>query len=121
MPVDITGWAQLQANLNALAKYFSTDAIEVSREEILSVAEDMAEAARQYAPELTGNLKSKIHVVDLGEQGVEVHSDAPYSMFVEFGTVKMEAQPFFRPAYEQYGVIARLAGRHRQEVEDILE
>lgn len=33
----------------------------------------------------------------------EVEVGAPYAGFVEFGTVHMSAQPYFRPAVEQVG------------------
>jgi HK97 gp10 family phage protein len=118
--VTITGWGALQANLQALSNYFSSgDAAQVSHDELLAVANDICDAARIYAPVLTGNLKAQLVVVDGGDS-IEIQSNAPYSLYVEFGTVKMPAQPFFRPAFEQYGVFARLAEKHRGEIQALI-
>ena len=45
----------------------------------------------------TGELISSIDGFTDGE-GVEVCADADYAQYVEYGTSKMEAQPYFRPA-----------------------
>lgn len=56
--------------------------------------------AKTKAPVDTGNLLKNIGY-DLEPSGkdVELFSDAPYSGYVEFGTVHQKAQPFFRPAF----------------------
>lgn len=68
----------------------------------------VAERARELAPVRTGHLMASIHA-ELGESiegaaafdPVQVIADTPYASFVEFGTSKMEAQPFMTPAAEQ--------------------
>jgi HK97 gp10 family phage protein len=50
----------------------------------------------------TGFLVSQIFAkVDVNKLGAQVESRAPYSKFLEFGTVNMEARPFLMPAFEQ--------------------
>ncbi|MBS0344763.1 MAG: HK97 gp10 family phage protein [Proteobacteria bacterium] len=79
-------------------------------------------AAIQKAPEDTGNLKKNIiakrlpksetsltseHIVTVrkgkktAKQKAAGIRDAYYGVFVEFGTAKMTAQPFLRPAFDQ--------------------
>ena len=68
----------------------------------------LAETARELAPVRTGHLMASIRP-EFGEKmeaqevfdPVQVVADTPYASFVEFGTSKMEAQPFLGPAAEQ--------------------
>lgn len=61
-------------------------------------AESHVEIAKQLAPIDTGFLRDNIHI--LRDHGLRVVSEAPYSVYVEFGTVDSSAQPFFIPAFE---------------------
>ena len=47
----------------------------------------------------TGELISSIDGFT-NEDSVEVYADADYAQYVEYGTSKMEAQPYFRPALD---------------------
>lgn len=71
--------------------------------ELNSAASAMADLARQLAPVDTGFMHDHIFQTKVA-QGHDlessVESQAPYSLYVEFGTVKMDAQPFFTPAYQ---------------------
>lgn len=79
-------------------------------------------AAQQKVPVLTGNLKKNIivkripkgeasltseHIVTVRQgkltkkQRAAGLGDAFYGRFVEYGTARMPAQPFLRPAYDQ--------------------
>jgi hypothetical protein len=63
-----------------------------------AVADDM----RRLVPVLSGDLRSTIHAVHLEGEG-RVYFGAPsrginYHFYVEFGTWKMAAQPYARPA-----------------------
>lgn len=49
----------------------------------------------------TGVLAGNIETVQLSPQLVEVSSNAPYSAPLEFGTSKMAARPFMRPARDK--------------------
>ena len=53
--------------------------------------------AYDLCPVDTGELISSIDGSTDGES-VEVYADADYAQYVEYGTSKMEAQPYFRPA-----------------------
>jgi len=69
------------------------------------------EAAKR-APVLSGYLRD--HITKISQGGVfRVLSEAPYSLFVEYGTRKMRAQPFLRPALEsvKWPVVLREAFR----------
>lgn len=65
------------------------------------LAEDVATLAREKAPvgsaadgdEDPGRLRDSIHA----EQD-RVVADAPYAVYVEYGTVNMDAEPYLRPA-----------------------
>lgn len=61
-----------------------------------AAAQVIAKRASQIAPRDTGYMAEHIHA----EKGnpVQVISEAPYSGYVEYGTYKMAAQPFMRPA-----------------------
>lgn len=68
-----------------------------------SAAQSTVTIARELAPVLTGELKSKIRQTEFATEdnlGVAVESGAEHSLFVEFGTVNMDAQPFLTPAFE---------------------
>lgn len=49
----------------------------------------------------TGVLSGNIETVQKGPLLVEVSSNAPYSIPLEFGTSKMAARPFMRPARDK--------------------
>jgi HK97 gp10 family phage protein len=58
----------------------------------------------------TGVLANNIETVQTGPLKVVVTSNAPYSQELEFGTSKMAARPFMRPA----------AARNRKKVTDLV-
>jgi HK97 gp10 family phage protein len=53
-------------------------------------------------PVRTGYLRSTIYFEMTEQLNYEFGAKADYAIFVEFGTWKMAAQPFIRPAYEAY-------------------
>jgi len=61
------------------------------------ICETIAEKARRIVPVKTGKLQRSIKAK---EDSVEVTEE--YAGFVEFGTEKMAAQPYLRPAIEQF-------------------
>ena len=60
--------------------------------------------AISLVPVDTGRLKGSITVKDLGPYNFELRAgytnDVDYAQYVEYGTSKMKAQPFLRPAIE---------------------
>lgn len=55
----------------------------------------------------SGVLVGNIEVVQVSPELVEVSSNAPYSSALEFGTSKMAARPFMRPARDKEAKAAR--------------
>lgn len=71
--------------------------------ELNSAASAMADTARQLAPVDTGYMHDHIfQTKEASEGGLEaiVESQANYSLYVEYGTIHMDSQPFFTPAFE---------------------
>lgn len=64
---------------------------------LVLTAMEIVEEAKVNAPVKTGNLRDSIHY-DVDGETVKVGSDVPYAAYVEFGTFKMEPQPYLRPA-----------------------
>jgi HK97 gp10 family phage protein len=61
----------------------------------------VANAAKRYCPSASGRLRGSIGAesgMDAEGFYVDVGTDVEYGPFVEFGTRKMRAQPFMRPA-----------------------
>lgn len=92
----------------------------LKHEEVVDVAAKAMETtvaktqarAQSIAPVRTGFLKANIHVEPVEKKKDQVigtvKSDADYSSFVEFGTYKMSAEPFMRPAFTYgWGVFLR--------------
>lgn len=69
------------------------------------VAKGMKNAAERYVPVLSGALKNSIHIEGGGDnfevvaRSIEGGAPRDYAHFVEYGTSKMNAQPFMTPAY----------------------
>jgi HK97 gp10 family phage protein len=63
-----------------------------------------------FAPVDTGYLKSRNGWV-IQKNELYAYNDCPYAVYQEFGTYKMKAQPFMRPAVNLY----------QREIEEILE
>ena len=47
---------------------------------------------------LRATISSGLHPVAEGEEAYTLTADTNYALFVEYGTVKTRAQPFFRPS-----------------------
>lgn len=60
---------------------------------------DMVAMARSLAAVRTGQMRDSIgFTYDQRTRTLQLHADSPHSLFVEFGTRFMTAQPFLRPA-----------------------
>lgn len=108
------GAQELQANLKALPVMLRLQALRAS---VSAAAGVVQKAARAAAPEDTGVLRRAIYrtrsrslsTVDqeaaivgvrFGKQYQKRGQDAWYWKFLEFGTKKLPARPFIRPAFE---------------------
>jgi len=69
------------------------------------IAQLVERRAKELAPVDTGTLRASIgHVVNrMGRDAITaiIGSDVEYAPYQEYGTYKMAAQPFLRPALEQ--------------------
>ena len=66
-----------------------------------SWASDVKASAVRNAPVKTGHLRSSIFA-RIRDWVTEVGADATYAYFVEFGTMRMRAQPFLWPALQEH-------------------
>lgn len=92
MPAVIAGMSKLKAQLEAVGLAFTVD-------DLAEGALVIAVEAENNCPVDTGYLRSTVFVQKNGND-VEVGFEAPYASYVEFGTYKMAAQPFLRPALD---------------------
>jgi len=88
----LLGYDKLQKQLNNLANLDT-------RLASIKMAQKVYDESQVLVPVDKGDLKESGKVVEAGE-GATVVYDSDHSTHVEFGTVKMKAQPYLRPAYE---------------------
>jgi HK97 gp10 family phage protein len=62
-------------------------------------AEQVRDAAQEQAPVRTGALRGSIRSEMTGELEATVTVGQTYGVYVEFGTSKQSAQPYFTPAF----------------------
>jgi len=79
-----------------------SQALEEEVHEIVETAGDnMVSYAQGIVPVRTGNLMASIFSdVDEDDLSVTLGATADYASFIEYGTVKMRAQPFLQPAVD---------------------
>lgn len=77
--------------------HFNVDAYvkNATRKTITEITSVGVQAAKKYAPVDTGYMQANIASIFNGFE-----SKASYSKWVEYGTYKMEPQPFMRPAFQ---------------------
>lgn len=68
------------------------------------ITDKMAEEMQSIAPVRTGYLRDHIMSQEEGEGQASVVSEADYSIYVEFGTRHMSAQPFFFPVVDKFNL-----------------
>lgn len=66
---------------------------------VQKTADDIVAGAQQRAPVRTGALRDSIHREGAGSSATVI-AGVLYAVFVEYGTSRMGAQPFFWPALE---------------------
>jgi HK97 gp10 family phage protein len=67
---------------------------------VAKAAMDIQAHAQGRAPVDTGTLKNSIQATRMGTAHWRVVVGADYGLYVEYGTYRMAAQPFLRPAIE---------------------
>lgn len=93
----IGGIQEFQATINRLTERLPQAAFTI----ISQAADKMVSDARSFAPVRTGFLRDNISITNQNSYAIQVSSVAYYSVFVEFGTVHMQPEPFFLPAVMQ--------------------
>lgn len=70
----------------------------------------IADLAQQLAPVDTGELRDSIHVEEDPQPGFyRIVASAPHAVYVEFGTHKMQAQPFLTPAAQRVSLLEEIS------------
>lgn len=77
-----------------VVEVFYDDAIQAFIDAFMEVALDLV-------PVDTGYLESTIGADQISPIEAECYAEAEYAQYVEYGTWKMDAQPYFRPALEE--------------------
>ena len=85
----------------------SDQVIEAKNAALRAALEAIAEAAEGYATMLapvdTGRLKGSIsHAINESEEMAIIGTNVEYAPYVEFGTSKMEAKPYLKPAIKNH-------------------
>lgn len=85
-----------------------------AKQEITKAVYDTPESKSGYVR--TGRLRNSIsYGVDTDEPAVYIGSNVEYAPYVELGTSKMRAQPFLKPAVENY------AGEYKDLLEQAMK
>jgi len=69
-------------------------------EEFQTIGHAMVDEMKSRAPVRTGYLRDHIVVQEASAQRLTITSQADYSIYVELGTYKMAARPFFYPVVQ---------------------
>ncbi|HYG66098.1 MAG TPA: HK97-gp10 family putative phage morphogenesis protein [Anaeromyxobacteraceae bacterium] len=111
--IEVQGASRLQSLLGRLSGRIAA----AVAEETLAGAEAVAREAKALAPVDTGRLRASIEALREGRTSAVVVARAPYAAFVEYGTRRMAAQPFMRPAAQRARaeVAARIGEAVRRE------
>lgn len=102
--VTLSGFPELADSLEHLAD--SETVQEILGSAVVQGGVIVVTDAKRRVPVDTGNLQRSIHLeyaTDAGDKqaAVEVGTDVDYGKYVEFGTSRMAAQPYLRPALDE--------------------
>ena len=109
--VEIAGIERLTARIDKAV----TSLDPKIQEGLRIVGENIVADAKAFAPVKTGRLRDSINGIVYGNM-LEVHVEAEYAAYVEYGTSRMMPRPFLRPAFEinRPDLIAVLKGELRE-------
>jgi HK97 gp10 family phage protein len=97
MTLTVFGFDKMQAYIESLPEF-----VQKSADVLMAKGADlMREEAQAIVPVRTGRLQRSVKVVRIESCFYLVGSDVEYAGFVEFGTSRMRAQPFLRPAWDR--------------------
>ena len=121
--VRVDGLKELQSDFKKLTRSFDPGQVEVAAVES---AEIIASQARKNAPVRSGTLRDAIKAKPLNKDKDNIsaiaavdRAEAYYAGWVEYGTSRMAAIPYFRPAVESKGNQA--ANHFRKKLKQIVE
>jgi len=98
--------------LNSVKKQLSNLVNDEKIEAILEKAAiEINNEAKILCPVRTGNLRASITYVHLKKFLWGVGTNVEYAPYVEFGTYKMRAQPYLRPAFDKVATKYKISGR----------
>lgn len=93
MPPIVAGLKRLTGQLQAVGYQFTV-------EDLIKGADIILARAQTLCPVDTGTLRESGYVSAASDE-VTIGFDVEYASYVEFGTYKMEAQPYLRPALDE--------------------
>ena len=97
--MTVRGGAELQRNLNRLA---GAERRRAQQDGLEAGARIVETYAKILVPVDTGTLKGSIMVDEVTPIQAVIAPHTDYAEYVEFGTSRMEAQPYMRPALDEH-------------------
>jgi len=85
--------SKLLKNLDRLEKNLNNNV----QTAIINIAQKVVDTAKNIVPVRTGELRDSI-TYEVKEEGVEIRAGADHASYVEYGTLRMQAQQFFFPS-----------------------
>ena len=79
-------------------------------EAVERIAYSVEAEAKRICPVDTGRLRASIHSMRIKKGAYYVGTNVEYAPFVEYGTKKMRAQPYLRPAVRKVVNMVKLQG-----------
>ncbi len=115
--ISYKGTEDMQAVIAALPTAIQ-EGIKKSTKQAAVITKD--EAIRE-CPVRTGYLRSTIFYSVGGPMEYSVGAKAPYGYYVEYGTSRMRAQPFLRPAFifVTENIVSAMAESIQQEIDSL--
>jgi len=105
LTLNITGMSSVKKDLSSLINDEKIDNL------LERAAIEINNQAKILCPVDTGNLRNSITYVKIMPRLWGVGTNVEYAPYVEFGTYKMRAQPYLRPAFEAVKSKISIAGK----------
>jgi HK97 gp10 family phage protein len=114
MPSNIPGLDAVVRQLNSLKG--------LTPHSVLAGALVLQKYSMENAPVLTGFLKNSAESHETGD-GAELEFHANYAAHQEFGTSRMAAQPFVRPAVDEHGqdIVKAVAEQIQKDMKGLIK
>lgn len=97
--MTVRGSSELRRNLNRLR---GNERRQAQRDGLDAGARIVETHAKVYCPVDTGTLRNSIMVDEVTPERAVIAPHTDYAEHVEFGTSRMAAQPYMRPALDQH-------------------